>query len=261
MRATSRIRQKNSNRPSLFVSQKSAGSQLRAHAHLPELEAFDLGRPRLRHRNPIYTGVLEGITQALYDIYAVALNTATIKLTLFANGQGTTYSQGGVTSFVKTAAHTSQILAGVLEAPKKHIVRAISVSTEGNVVGNDLEKFLKCFASFTVNTKSYQDTLIERLPGGGGPSASMMGTFAATNAYSLTSNGLPYSRNTYVLAYGGVPIEQQQNFAFIIDPTISNVTAAAFTTANTVSAPTTPIAGTGIFAHVYLDGTLFRAVQ
>lgn len=241
--------------------QQKRVSAKRGFAHLPEIHAEELGRPHLRHRNPIMGGFLEGITQGLYDIYAVALNTATIKLTLFAVPQGQNYNLGGVTTFVKTAAHTSQILAGVLQAPNKHIVRAISVSTEGNVVGNDLEKFLKCFFQFNVNGKSYQDTLIERLPGGGGPFASMMGTFAATNGYSLTANGWPDTRNTYTLAYGGVPIEQQQNFNCIIDPTISNVTAAAFTTANAVNAPGTPIAGTGIYAHVYLDGTLFRAVQ
>jgi hypothetical protein len=228
---------------------------------LPEILPAELGRPRFRFRNPIMAGFLEGITQSLYDIYAVALNTATIRLVMFQVAQGNNYNLGGVTTFVKTPAHTTMVQNGVLEAPKKHIVRAISVSTEGNVVGNDLEKFLKTFFQFNVNGKSYQDTLIERLPGGGGPFAAMMGTFAATNGFSLTSNGWPDARNTCTLAYGGVPIEQQQNFNCIIDPTISNVTAAAFTTANTVSAPGTPIAGTGIFAHVYLDGILFRAVQ
>lgn len=244
-----------------FTTAVARKAQKRGWKNLPEILSCELGRPRARHRNPIMAGYLEGITQALYDIYAVALNTATIKLTLFQLPQGTQYSVGGVTAFTKTAAHTSMILNGVLQAPNKHIVRAISVSTEGNVVGNDLEKFLKTFFQFNVNGKSYQDTLIERLPGGGGPFAAMMGTFAATNGFSLTSNGWPDTRNTYTLAYGGVPIEQQQAFNVVIDPTISNVAAAAFTTANTVSAPGTPIAGTGIFAHVYLDGTLFRAVM
>jgi len=255
MRATMNRQQK---RTGAAIARKG---MRRGFRNLPEILAEELGRPRARFRNPIMAGFLEGITQALYDIYAVALNTATIKLMLFAVPQGQTYNFGGVTAFVKTLAHTSQVLAGVLEAPKKHIVRAISVSTEGNVVGNDLEKFCKTFVQFNVNNKSYQDTLVERLPGGGGPSAAMMGTFAATNGYSLTSNGLPLTQNTYALAYGGVPIEQQQNFNVVIDPTISNVAAAAFTTANTVSAPGTPIAGTGIFAHVFLDGILFRAVQ
>jgi len=230
-------------------------------AGLPELQASDLGRPKSRMKNPIMAGYLEGITQALYDVYALAANTAAIKLTMFAVPQGQTYSLGGVTSFVKTIGHTSMIQAGVLEAPKKHIVRAISVYVEANTVGNDLEKFNETFFQFTVNGKSYQDTIIGRLPAGGGAFAAMMGTFVATNGYSLTSNGWPDTRNTYALAYGGVPIEQQQNFATIIDPTVSNVTAAAFTSANAVSAPGTPIAGVGIFAHVFLDGILFRAVQ
>jgi hypothetical protein len=233
----------------------------RKFSHLPEIDASELGRPQLRRKNPTFAGYLEAITQPLYDVYAVALNTATVKLTLFAVPQGQVYNFGGVTAFTKTAAHTSQTLAGVLQAPNKHIVRAISVFTEGNVVGNDLEKFLEVFFQFNVNGKSYQDTIVGRLPGGGGSFASMMGTFASTNGFILSANGWPDARNTYTLAYGGVPIEQQQQFNVIIDPTISNVTAAAFTTANTVSAPGTPIAGTGIFAHVFLDGTLFRAVQ
>ncbi len=228
---------------------------------LPELQASDLGRPKARYKNPIMAGYLEGITQALYDIYALAANTAAIKLTMFAVPQGQTYALGGVASFVKTAGHTSMIQAGVLEAPKKHIVRAISVYVEANTVGNDLEKFNECFFQFNVNGKSYQDTIVGRLPAGGGVSAAVMGTFASTNGYSLTSNGWPDTRNTYALAYGGVPIEQQQNFNAIIDPTISNVTATAFTSANTVNAPGTPIAGVGIFAHVFFDGILFRAVQ
>ena len=87
-------------------------------AHLPTLDVADLGRPRLRMRNPIMSGYLEGITQGIYDVYAVALNTATVKLTLFSVPQGQNYNFGGVTSFTKTAAHTSMLQAGVLEAPK-----------------------------------------------------------------------------------------------------------------------------------------------
>lgn len=243
------------------IANKNSLSVKERMAQLPSVHASEVGRPHLRFRNPIMAGFLEGITQPLYDIYAVALNTAAIKLTMFAVPQGQNYNLGGVTTFVKTAAHTSQIQAGVLEAPKKHIVRSISVYTEANVVGNDLDKFLECFAQFNVNGKSYQDTIVGRLPAGGGPHAVMMGTFAATNGFSLTGNGWPDARNLCTLPFGGVPIEQQQNFQFVIDPTISNVTAAAFTTANVVAAPGTPIAGTGIFAHVFLDGTLFRAVQ
>lgn len=230
-------------------------------AALPSLEASDLGRPKSRKKNPIMAGYLEGITQHLSDIYAVASSTSTIKLLMFQVPQGQTYNLGGVTSFVKTANHTTMVQAGVLEAPKKHIVRAISVWVEANTVGNDLQAFNECQFTFNVNAKPYQETIVGRLPAGGGAFASMMGTFSATNGYSLTANGWPVTSNTYVLAYGGVPIEQQQNFNVVIDPTISGVTAAAFSTAGAVTAPGTPIAGVGIFARVFLDGILFRAVQ
>lgn len=230
-------------------------------ATLPVLHAGDLGRPKSRFKNPIMAGYLEGITQSLYDMYAVAVATTTIKLTMFAVPQGQSYALGGVTSLVKTPGHTSMIQAGVLEAPKKHIVRAISVYVEANTVPNDLEKFNQCFFQFNVNGKSYQDTIVGRCPAGGGAFASMMGTFTATNGYSLTSNGWPDTRNTYALAYGGVPIEQQQNFNTIIDPTISNVAAAAFTSASATPSLTNPVTGVGINALVFLDGILFRAVQ
>src|SRR6185312_9058336 len=84
----------------------------RGFAHLPEILAAELGRPRARFRNPIMAGYLEGITQALYDVYAVAANTATIKLTMFQVPQGNVYNLGGVTSFVKTVGHTSMVQNG-----------------------------------------------------------------------------------------------------------------------------------------------------
>jgi len=51
-------------------------------------------------------------------------------------------------------------------------------------------------------------------------------------------------------------IEQNQNFAVVLDPTISGV--AAFTTL--AAAPATQFVGTGINAHVYLEGVLARAI-
>lgn len=207
---------------------------------MPELDAIELGRPHLRMRNPIMAGYLEGITQALYDVYAVATTTAAPKLTLFAVPQGQAYNFGGVTSFVKTAAHTSMLQAGVLPAPNKAIVRAISVLVQASDSIADLAHFGMVFFQFNVNGKSYQDTVINRVPGGGGSSCSTTGAI---------SNGWPDTRNTYSLAYGGVPIEQQQNFNVIIDPTISEVGATAFQTA------------AAFYSLVFLDGTLFRAVQ
>ena len=54
----------------------------------------------------------------------------------------------------------------------------------------------------------------------------------------------------------GQLVEQNQNFTVILDPTISGV--AAFTTL--AAAPTTQFVGTGINAHVYLEGLLARAI-
>ena len=54
----------------------------------------------------------------------------------------------------------------------------------------------------------------------------------------------------------GQLIEQNQNFAVVLDPTIAGV--AAFTTL--AAAPATNFVGTGINAHVYLEGVLARAI-
>jgi len=54
----------------------------------------------------------------------------------------------------------------------------------------------------------------------------------------------------------GVVIEQNQNFSVVLDPTISG--SAAFTTS--AAAPATQFVGTGINAHVYLEGVLARAI-
>ena len=69
---------------------------------LPTLEASELGHPHLRVSNPLMAGYLEGITQAQYDIYAIAASTTSIKLILFAVPQGQNYTFGGVTAFTKT---------------------------------------------------------------------------------------------------------------------------------------------------------------
>jgi len=54
----------------------------------------------------------------------------------------------------------------------------------------------------------------------------------------------------------GQLIEQQQNFFVTLDPTLTG--SAAFTTL--AAAPATQFVGTGINAHVYLEGVLMRAV-
>jgi hypothetical protein len=233
-------------------------------ALLPE----EIGRPHMRRSNPIYAGNLEGITQALYDIYYVAAAGTTLpKLTLFQNQVGQAYNFGSVTSFIKTFNHTNLTAPGQLEAPQKHIVRAISFYAQGLpslgpfIAPADLATLTSVYGQFLVSRKPYQDTILGRIPAGGGPfvqgALSIYDQGAPTvDGVMSATNGWPTRDNTYALAFGGVNIEQAQNFSFIIDPTQSQNTALA-TQSGTVGG----IAANGIGAYIFLDGTLFRAVQ
>lgn len=237
----------------------------RAQALLPE----EVGRPHLRRSNPIYAGALEGITQALYDIYAVANGgTALPQLNLFSNPVGQTYGFGGL-SFTKTLNHTNLYQAGMLAAPDKHIVRAISIfamgvpaASGGNSLIHPLDQsqYNSVFAQFQVNRKSYQDSIVGRLPAGGGiqiqGALAIYDQAAATvDGFQSATNGWPTRDDTYGLAYGGVPLEQAQNFTVVINPLLSNATLS------TVTGTVGGIPGEGILSWVFLDGTLFRAVQ
>ena len=229
---------------------------------LEEIDARELGHPRLRVSNPIVQGYLEGITQPMYDAYLAAASTAVPKLILFSVPIGGNYSSGGIAAFNKTELYTNMTQNAVLPAPNKLIVRAISVYVATNVNPVDLELFLaKTLLQFTVNSKLYCEQQVGRFPAGGGSFSSFIAfqATAADAAYNSSGNGWPDARNTYTLAYGGVPIEQQQTFSVVIDPTLSF--EGAFTTKSATPSGTNEIIGTGIQAIVYLDGTLFRAVQ
>jgi len=222
----------------------------------------ELGRPHIRRKNPIVQGYLEGITQPLYDWYGVAASTVMPKLILFSVPQGQIYNFGGVTSFAKTELYTNMVQNAVLPAPNKFIVRAISVFVQNDVAPTDLVQFLATvLLQFSVNVKLYCEQQIARFPAGGGTFGTVVSFAASTGtaSYAQLGNGWPDTRNTYTQAYGGVPIEQQQTFAVVIDPTLNK--AGAFTTQSATVSATNPVAGTGVNATVYLDGTLFRAVQ
>ena len=242
------------------------------HRELNRVLAGEVGRPHLRQDNPIFAGNLEGITQALYDVYFVAATQAAApKLTLFANPVGSVYAFGGYTAFNKTYNHTNLSQAGMLEAPNKQIIRAISVYISGgqgigpNLHPQDLGNMLMTYFQFNVNRKTYQDMIIGRLPAGGGPSitgTSNLTAGAANVAANVSgSNGWPVRDNTYALAYGGVPLEQAQNFNAIIDPTAGAGGAWGTANAAAATAGNGGQAGNGISAWVLFDGTLFRAVQ
>ena len=236
---------------------------------LTRILAEEVGRPHLRRSNPIYAGGLEGITQQLYDIYFLAAATVAPKLTLFAQPVGQTYNFGGVTAFAKTYNHTNLSQAGMLEAPNKHIIRSFSVYMQGlqgagavtspqlNVI--DALNLAATYIQININRKPYQDNIIGRLPSGGGIFASGGNNFVATANFANSSvqNGWPFRDNTYALAYGGIPLEQAQNFNAIIDPTV----AAGGAWTSVAAAGVTGALGNGVSAWVIFDGTLFRAIQ
>lgn len=248
-----------------------------------ETASAELGKPRLRTSNPLMAGYLEGITQALYDIYFAAPGvTGIVALNLFQLPIGSNYAFNNVGAFAKTRNHTNLTLNGVLAAPNKHIIRAISVYVQGVQSSGvstspaaapvapqpelhpvDMLNFAATYCNLSINEKPYQDTIIGRLPAGGGVvlSGFSSGPTAGTQVLSSSSNnGWPDVRNTYSLAYGGIPLEQQQTFNFLIDPT--KAAGGAWNTISaTPAAGTQNIQGTGIGAWVFLDGTLFRAVQ
>lgn len=226
------------------------------------IEAAELGRPHIRRKNPIVQGYLEGITQPMYDWYGVAVATTLVKLILFSVPQGQIYNFGGIASFAKTELYTNMTQNAVLAAPNKLIVRAISVFVQNDINPQDLNNFLATvLLQFSVNSKLYCEQQVGRFPAGGGAFGIVTGFAASTGtaSYANLGNGWPDVRNTYTQAYGGVPIEQQQTFAVVIDPTLNH--AGTYATVAAATSATNVVAGTGVNATVYLDGTLFRAVQ
>ena len=110
----------------------------------------------------------------------------------------------------------------MLEAPNKHIMRAISffvmgvpAASGGNsmVHPEDLSQLLSVSFQLNINRKSYQDTIIGRVPAGGGihlqGSLAIYDQGAATvDGFQTATNGWPTRDNTYALAYGGIPLNE-----------------------------------------------------
>lgn len=231
-------------------------------AHLPEVSAGEAGKPKFRFRNPIVSGMLEIITQHLYDYYEVAVATVVTRQILFTIPIGGQYTPAGGAAFNKTKLHTNLQQQSQLQAPNKHLTRALSIFLRGDVNPTDLNLFLgNTLARFIVNDKEYVIGLVGKFPGGGGgfvSSAAATTVAATTQSFISSANGYPDARNLYVMEHDGVQIEQQQAFQVELDPTLPQ--AGAFTTQ--VAAPAAgQFAGTGLKVWAQLEGTLARAVQ
>ncbi len=249
------------------------------YAALPILEEKEVGRPRFVNfrKNPIVAGQLEYLVQPIFDFYGVAVATQVTKQQLFATAIGQSYTPTGGAAFVKTAYHTNLVQNGMLDAPKKYLVKAPAVILRSDTAPNDLNSFIgTTTVELQISGKSYWLSLVSKAPAGAGgfTSGAAVTTAVATSQTALSSaNGWPSAQNVATITDPmpqipgldpmepilGQLIEQNQNFGVILDPTIAGV--AAFTTvAAGPLAATGGVLGTGINAHVYLEGVLARAI-
>jgi hypothetical protein len=245
-------------------------------AHCHEIEEQEVGRPRLHQlrKNPIIAGQLEYLVQPIYDFYGVAVATAATKQSLFAQPIGASYTPAGGAAFVKTLYHTNLVQPGMLDAPKKMLVKALSVIVRSDAAPQDLVSFIGLtLTQLQISGKDYWTGLASKCPAGAGG----FGFFGSTQTLAaggtmanVMANGYPHALNVNTIVddmpqVPGLPamdpilgqlIEQQQNFFVTLDPTITG--AAAFTTL--AAAPATQFVGTGLNVHVYAEGVLMRAV-
>ncbi len=243
-----------------------------------EIQEVEVGRPRLHalRTNPIIAGQLEYLVQPVYDYYGIAVATAVTKQSLFAQPIGASYTPSGGAAFVKTLYHTNLVQPGMLDAPKKLLVKGISVIVRNDAAPQDLNLFIgTTLTQLQISGKDYWTGLASKCPAGAGGNGSYISTtaLAAAGTGSMAghaANGWPHVLNINSIVddmpqVPGLPdmqpilgqlIEQQQNFFVTLDPTIAG--SAAFTTL--AAAPTTLFIGTGLAVHVYLEGVLMRAV-
>jgi hypothetical protein len=249
------------------------------YAHLPVLEEKEVGRPKFQNfrKNPIVAGQLEYLVQPIYDFYGVAAATLLTKQQLFATAIGTSYTPSGGAAFTKTEYHTNLVQNGMLDAPKKFLVKAPAVIVRSDAVPTDMVAFVgQTQFDLSISGKLYWQSLVSKCPAGAGgfvSGAAATTAVATTQAMLATANGWPTAQNVASITDPmpqipgldpmepilGQLIEQNQNFAVILDPTITG--AAGYTTQ--VAGLLSTSGGTfgiGINAHVYLEGVLARAI-
>ena len=220
---------------------------------LPVLRESEVLRPKFLYNNPIIPGVLEVTTQGLYDYYEVAASTAVTAQILFTIPRGNQYTPAGGTAFTKAYYHTNLNQAGMLSAPRKFMVKGLSAFLRTDIAPADYNQFAgNTLVTFQVDEKAYLRTVLAKLPGGGGASgfAQVNLATAAARLDGCIANGWPEANAIYQLEGDGVQIEQQQNWAVVIDPT--QVQSGAFTTA--AAAGTT--FGNGVKLIFTLEGLL-----
>lgn len=235
-----------------------AGSSHRS--GLESISIHELGRPKARLGNP-NTGIAEALVQDIYDVYFVAAGSAMGKLILFTVAQGGTYNFLGVTAFNKGANHTYLVQPGQLDSSYTFVIRAISIyaqalqgSTNPNLHPQDLTNFLSSYNEMDINRKPWLQGIGAFFPSAGGAMFSGLGSLTAPASMFSSSNGLPYRNNAYMLP-GGIFVNPQENFNWIIDPTQN---AGGTPSALAAAGNPTGVPASGLSAWIRLLGQLVR---
>jgi len=238
---------------------------------LRTMSEHEIGRPhgRMRLKN-IVQGQLDARVQPLYDFFSVAVTTAVRAETLFTIPFGQQYTGAGAAgAIIKTFYHTNLLTSGALDAPKKLLVKNISLMGRPDITIQDMNALVgQYLITFSTLGKQFWIGHGQKLPAGAGAFASGIATLTAPLAVTSTANGWPTGQNVAPITDGvpdipgyppitpitGVLLEQQQPFAVVCDPTQTG--AALYTTFTTA----TGITATGINAWIYLEGITLVAV-
>lgn len=257
------------------IERKHAASGLssRFNPHLRIMDEREVGRPHGRQRlRNIVQGQMDARVQGLYDIFQVAVNTAVVQQTLFTIPFGQQFTPTGGAATTKTLYHTNLLNSGSLDAPKKLLVKNISIMNRPDMSIADCNALAGQYVvQFTTLGKQFAIAHAQKYPGGAGVFASGVATFTAPQAQVASANGWPSGQNTApitdavpdipgyppITPITGVLLEQGQPFQVIVDPTLTG--AAAYTTANSVT--TVPgYVSVGVIAWAYLEGITLVAI-
>jgi hypothetical protein len=237
------------------------------------LSEHEIGRPHGRRRlKNIVQGQLDARVQPLYDFFSVAVNTAVRAETLFTIPFGQQYTGAGGSAIIKTFWHSNLLNSGSLDAPKKLLVKNVSLVGRPDMSPLDLNALIgQYLVTFSTLGKEFWKGHGQKLPAGGGGFVSGFATLTAPQAQFSTANGWPTGQNTAPITDGvpdipgyppitpitGVLLEQQQPFQVVVDPT--QTAATVYTTQNsTTSVP--GVVSVGVLAWVYLEGITLVAV-
>ena len=259
---------------SLQTRNADRGLSSRFNPKLRILEEHEVGRPHARMRlKNIIQGQMDARVQPLYDIFQVAAATAVVAQTLFTIPFGQQFTPTGGAATTKTLYHTNLLNSGSLDAPKKLLVKNISIMSRPDVLAGDLNALIGQYVTqFTTLGKQFWVGHTQKLPAGGGGFVS--GTYsqaaAATANNTSQANGWPSAQNTApitdavpdipgyppITPITGVLLEQGQPFQVIVDPTLTGSTV--FTTQ--AAALAAGLTGVGIIAWCYLEGITLVAI-